>query len=60
MLYTLRGGGQMSNTFLESGGKYPPLLIIRGWVGRCPHVPSFIGGKCPRGQMSYTRFERHH
>ena len=31
MLYTLiEGGGQMSNTFFESGGKSPPLLIIRG------------------------------
>ena len=31
MLYTLiGGGGQMSNTFFESGGKCPPLLIIRG------------------------------
>ena len=30
MLYTLIGGGQLSNTFFESGGKCPPLLIIRG------------------------------
>ena len=31
MLYTLiGGGGQMSNTYFESGGKCPPLLIIRG------------------------------
>ena len=32
MLYTLMGGGggQMSNTFFESGGKCPPLIIIRG------------------------------
>ena len=32
MLYTLigGGGGQMSNTFFESWGKCPPLLIIRG------------------------------
>ena len=29
MLYTLIGG-QISNTFFESGGKCPPLLIIRG------------------------------
>ena len=54
MLYTLvGGGGQMSNTFFESGSECPPLSIIRG--GRCPHIPFFIGGgKCPRGQMSYT------
>ena len=26
----LGGGGQMSNTFFESGGKCPPLLFIRG------------------------------
>ena len=26
----MRGGGEMSNTFFESGGKCPPLLIIRG------------------------------
>ena len=32
MLYILivGGGGQISNTFFESGGKCPPLLIIRG------------------------------
>ena len=33
ILYTLiagAGGGQMSNTFFESGGKCPHLLIIRG------------------------------
>ena len=29
MLYTLIGGGQMSDTFFESGGKCLPLLIIR-------------------------------
>ena len=30
ILYTLiGGGGQMSNTFFESGGKCPHLLIIR-------------------------------
>ena len=29
MLYTLIGG-QISNTFFESGVKCPPLLIIRG------------------------------
>ena len=31
MFYTLIAGwGQMSNTVFESGGKCPPLLIIRG------------------------------
>ena len=46
----------MSNTFFESGGKCPPLLIIRGG-GRCPHIPFFIGGggaSVRGGQMSYT------
>ena len=45
------GGGQMSNTFFESGGKCPPMLIIRGQMYS---YAIFIGGKCPRGQMSYT------
>ena len=44
----------MSNTFFESGGKCPPLLIIRGG-GRCPNIPFFIGGKCPSEQMSYSQ-----
>ena len=39
MLYTLiGGGGQMSNTFFESGGKCPPLLIIRGAVDPQRHL----------------------
>ena len=53
LLYTLMGGG---------GGKCPlPFLSLGAHVspinyqgGRCPHIPFFIGGKCPRGQMSYT------
>ena len=51
MLYTLIGGwGQMSNTVFESGGKCPPLLIIKGGGGQMSSYIIFHRGKCPRGQ----------
>ena len=43
----------MSNTFFESGGKCPPLLSIRD--ADVLIYTNFIGGKCPRGQMSYSQ-----
>ena len=55
MLYTLiGGGGQMSNTFFESGDKCPALLIIRGEMSSYTIFHMGGGGKCLRGQMSYT------
>ena len=59
MLYTLiffflggggGWGGQMSNIFFESGGKCPPLLIIRGENVLIYHFSlgaNVRGGKCP-------------
>ena len=50
MLYTLIGGGQMSNPSFESGGKYPSLLIIRGQMSSytISHRGENVrGGKCP-------------
>ena len=48
--------GQMSYTFFQLGGTCPPMSI--SWVGRCHHMPFFIGGGGAHvrgGEMSYTR-----
>ena len=53
MSYTSIGKRQMSNTFFESGGKCPPLLIIRG---ADVHINHFSQGANVRGgQMSYSQ-----
>ena len=48
--------GQMSNTFFQlgGGGQMSSPVYHLGGGGRCPQIPFFIGGRCPRGQMSYT------
>ena len=58
VILRLGGGGQISNTFFESGGKCPPLLFIRGADVLIYHFS--LGDKCPREQMSYTLLRRLH
>ena len=56
------GGGQMSNTFFESGGKCPPMLIIRGQMTSYTifyRGANVRGGKCPTlsSLKSCSRFQ---
>ena len=47
MLHTLIGGRQMP--ILSLGAEVLPCQLLGGGGGRCPHIPFFIGCKCPRG-----------